>query len=91
MVALPMIYPSIASAIWRALQDGEIEEAFTAYSSATPFLHVSLGAPDFVAVIKIVLHHNGVIASDAMRPPLVAPSTRRRAEIVASLASYNRA
>ena len=85
MVALPMIYPSVASAVWRALRDGAVDDAFAAYASATPFLHVSLGAPDFVAVIKTVLHHRGVIASPALRLPLIDPTPRRRAEIVASL------
>jgi 4-hydroxy-tetrahydrodipicolinate synthase len=85
MVALPMIYPEVASTMWRALQEGQPDRAFAAYASATPFLHVSLGAPDFVAVIKVVLHHRGVIASREMRLPLVDPPARRRDEIVASL------
>jgi len=59
--------------------------AFAAYASVTPFLHVSLGAPDFVAVIKTVLHHRGVIASPEVRTPLLAPSARRHAEILAAL------
>ena len=76
--------------MWRALQRGAVDDAFAAYASVTPFLHVSLGAPDFVAVIKTVLHHRGVIASPAMRLPLIDPTPRRRAEIVASLDAAER-
>lgn len=85
MVALPMIYPSIASDIWSALGRGDVDGAFAAYSRATPFLHVSLGAPDFVGVIKTVLHHRGVIASPELRLPLLSPDGQRHAEIIASL------
>jgi 4-hydroxy-tetrahydrodipicolinate synthase len=85
MVALPMIYPEVASAVWRAFQDGDLEAAYREYAGATRFFHISLGAPDFVGVVKTVLEHRGVIASAEMRLPLIPLTPARTAEIVASL------
>jgi dihydrodipicolinate synthase/N-acetylneuraminate lyase len=85
MVALPLIYPEVASGVWRALEAGDHAAAAATYAAATRFLHVALGASDFVAVIKTVLHHRGVIASPEVRTPLLAPSARRHAEVLAAL------
>ena len=85
MVALPMIYPERASGLWSALQAGDTEAAWAEYEPALRFFHVALGAPDFVAAVKTALHHRGVIASPEMRLPLVPPTRRRHAEIVAAL------
>ena len=85
MVALPIIYPEVASGVWRALEAGDRAGAATTYAAATRFLHVALGASDFVAVIKTVLHHRGVITSPEVRTPLLAPSARRQAEVLAAL------
>ena len=84
MVALPMIYPEVASSVWRALQAGDRETAYAEYAQATRFFHVALGGVDFVAVVKTVLHHRGVIASAEVRtPPCSTP--RRHDEIVGAL------
>jgi dihydrodipicolinate synthase/N-acetylneuraminate lyase len=85
MVALPMIYPDVAGAMWRAREEGAMGEAYAAYARAAPFLHCSLGAPDFVGVIKTVLHHRGIIESPEVRLPLVGLAKARTAEILASL------
>jgi 4-hydroxy-tetrahydrodipicolinate synthase len=85
MVALPMIYPEVAGEMWRARERGSMDEAFAAYARAAPFLHCSLGAPDFVAVIKAVLHRRGIIGSPEVRLPLVRLPETRLAEVVASL------
>jgi len=85
MVALPMIYPECASGIWRAIERGDLAAAYAEYAQATRFFHIALGAPDFVAVIKTVLHHRGVIESAEMRLPLIPATERRRAEIIGSL------
>ena len=85
MVALPMIYPERASGLWRALEAGDLEAAWAEYEPALRFFHVALGAPDFVAAVKTALHHRGVIASPEMRLPLVPPTPRRHAEMVAAL------
>jgi 4-hydroxy-tetrahydrodipicolinate synthase len=85
MVALPMIYPECASAIWRAFQAGDEPGAFEEYARATRFFHIALGAPDFVASIKTVLHHRGIITSPEVRLPLLQPNERRREEFIAAL------
>jgi dihydrodipicolinate synthase/N-acetylneuraminate lyase len=85
MVALPMIYPEHASALWRAFSDGDLPAAYEQYRHVTNFIQISLGGPDYVAVVKTVLHHRGLIASPEARLPLVAPTSRRRAEVIASL------
>jgi 4-hydroxy-tetrahydrodipicolinate synthase len=85
MVALPMIYPEIASAVWRSVQAGDREAALREYAKVTRFFHIALGAPDFVAAIKTVLHHRGVIDSPEVRLPLRAPNPRRQAEFIESL------
>lgn len=84
MVALPMIYPERAAALWRAFQDGDEARALEIYREVTTFLHIALGAPDYVAVIKEVLHHRGVIASPELRLPLVRLGDRRRREVLAA-------
>jgi 4-hydroxy-tetrahydrodipicolinate synthase len=85
MVALPMIYPQRAAELWRAFSSGDLDAAYAAYRQVTNFIHVALGASDYVAVIKTVLHARGIIASPEVRLPLVASSARRRDEILASL------
>jgi len=85
MVALPLFYPSVAAAVWSALQRGTLEEAARAYQPASHFIHVALGAPDYVAVLKAVLAARGVIATDEVRLPLLPLSARRRAEVLAAL------
>jgi dihydrodipicolinate synthase/N-acetylneuraminate lyase len=85
MVALPMIYPQLAAELWRAFSNGDLDGAYAAYRPATNFIHIALGAPDYVAVIKAVLHARGIITSPEVRLPLVAPTARRRDEILASL------
>ncbi len=85
MVALPMIYPQRSGALWRAFASGALPEAYEEYRCVSNFIHVSLGAPDYVAVIKTVLHWRGVIESPEVRLPLVSPSRRRIEEVIASL------
>jgi dihydrodipicolinate synthase/N-acetylneuraminate lyase len=85
MVALPMIYPECASALWEALQGGDETAAFTTYAQATRFFHVALGASDYVASLKTVLHHRGVIASPEVRLPLLPPNEQRRNEFIMAL------
>lgn len=87
MVALPMIYPDRAAALWEAFRDGDEDRALDVYRTVTTFLHVALGAPDYVAVIKEVLHHRGIIASPELRLPLVGLGERRRREVLAALAA----
>lgn len=85
MVALPMIYPDRARAFWQAFAAGNLEAAEREYRHVAHFIHVSLGAPDYVQVIKAVLHHRGVITSPEVRLPLVPLSQRRRNEVISSL------
>lgn len=87
MVALPLIYPSLARAVWASLAAGAIEEAAREYRPASHFIHVALGAADYVAVLKTVLASRQVIASDEVRPPLMPLDARRRAEVLAALDS----
>ena len=82
MVALPMIFPEIARKVFDLIQAGEEDEAFEVYAPAARFFHLALGARDFVACIKTVLHEQGVIASAEMRLPLSQPSERRRKEFM---------
>jgi dihydrodipicolinate synthase/N-acetylneuraminate lyase len=85
MVALPMIYPERASDLWRASSSGDLDAAYAEYRRVTNFIHVALGAPDYVVVIKTVLHARGVIESPEVRLPLLPPSPRRCEEILGSL------
>ena len=57
MVALPMIAPEIAARLWSAYERRAMDDAFAAYAQVAPFLHSSLGAADYVGVIKAVLRH----------------------------------
>ena len=85
MVALPMIAPELAGALWSACERGAMDEAFAAYARTAAFLHSALGAPDYVAVIKAVLCHRGVIDSAELRLPLVGLSQARTAEVLMAL------
>jgi 4-hydroxy-tetrahydrodipicolinate synthase len=85
MVALPMIYPEHAADLWKAFAAGDLEAASATYRQVTNFIHISLGAPDYVAVIKTVLHHRGVIASPEVRLPLTPLAGRRLEEVISSL------
>jgi 4-hydroxy-tetrahydrodipicolinate synthase len=85
MVALPMIYPEESRALWAALQEGRPEEAAALYRPVSHFLHVALGAADYVQVIKEVLHARGIIRSAEVRVPLCPLDDMRRAEVLAAL------
>ena len=85
MVALPMIYPEVASSLWEAFESGDQASALEIYSQATGFFQIALGASDYVVAVKTVLHERGVIASADVRLPLLPPSERRRKEFVAAL------
>jgi 4-hydroxy-tetrahydrodipicolinate synthase len=87
MVALPMIAPEAAAALWSACERGAMDEAYAAYAGVAPFLHSALGAPDYVAVIKAVLQHRSAIHSAELRLPLVELSAMRRAEVMSALAA----
>jgi 4-hydroxy-tetrahydrodipicolinate synthase len=91
MVALPMVAPEVAASMWSAFERRAVDEAFAAYARAAPFLHSSLGAADYVGVIKAVLHHRGVIESAEVRLPLVALPAARAAEVIAAAASLEAA
>lgn len=82
MVALPMIYPDRVGALWRSFSAGDLESAYRAYLPMTSFIHLALGASDFAAVIKTVLHHRDVIASPEVRVPLAPLSSRRCHEVI---------
>jgi dihydrodipicolinate synthase/N-acetylneuraminate lyase len=43
---------------------------------------VALGAPDYVAVIKAVLHHRGIISSQETRLPLVPLAPSRSTQVI---------
>jgi dihydrodipicolinate synthase/N-acetylneuraminate lyase len=85
MVALPLFYPTVAADVWTALQRGDKEEAARAYRPASHFIHVALGAPDYVSVLKAVMAAQGVIASDEVRLPLLPLDATRRAEVLGAL------
>ncbi len=87
MVALPMIAPEAAAALWSAFERRALDDAFAIYARVAPFLHSSLGAPDYVAVIKTVLQHRGVIDSAELRLPLGPLSPARTSEVLSALAS----
>ena len=86
MVALPMIAPEIAARLWSAYERRAMDDAFAAYAQVAPFLHSSLGAADYVGVIKAVLRHRSVIESAELRLPLVALRAAREAEVIAAVA-----
>ncbi len=87
MVALPMLYPEEARAVWTAVQRGDWDTAEAAYRRTSHFIHIGLGAPDYVPVIKAVLHHHGVIASPEVRLPLLPLSEQRRADVLQAIRS----
>lgn len=84
MVALPMLYPERAARIWTLIEGGDADAAYTEYRHATDFIHVALGAVDYVSVIKTVLQHRGVLASEEVRLPLVPLPPQRREEVLRS-------
>ncbi len=84
MVALPMIYPKVASELWRAWLAGDVTAADAAYRRATHFVHIALGATDYVQVIKLVLHRRGIIASPEVRLPLLPLNAIREREVLAA-------
>lgn len=85
MVALPMIYPKRAAAIWQAFSSGDLEAADSEYRHVARFIHLALGQPDYVAVIKTVLQRRGVLESAEVRVPLVQLTATRRDEVLAAL------
>jgi 4-hydroxy-tetrahydrodipicolinate synthase len=85
MVGLPLFYPAVAQAVWAALSRGDLEGAAQAYRPASHFIHIALGAADYVSVLKAVLAAQGVIASDDVRLPLLPLDELRRAEVLAAL------
>jgi 4-hydroxy-tetrahydrodipicolinate synthase len=84
MVALPMIYPEETRTIWASLQRSDWASADAAFRRTTHFIHIALGAADYVPVIKTVLHHHGVIGSPEVRTPLLPLSDTRREEVLAA-------
>jgi 4-hydroxy-tetrahydrodipicolinate synthase len=85
MVAMPMIYPEATRELWQQVSSGETDVAAELYAPMARFTHISLGAADYVPVIKAVLHYRGVIASPEVRLPLVELDATRHAEVIASL------
>jgi 4-hydroxy-tetrahydrodipicolinate synthase len=85
MVALPLYYPRVAQALWAAIRAADWAAAAAAYRPASHFIHIALGAPDYVAVLKTVLHARGVIRSPEVRLPLLPLAAQRRAEVLAAL------
>lgn len=85
MVALPMIFPTESAIIWERFQRGDLPGAYATYRTTTHFIHIALGAPDYVAVIKTVLHRRGIIASPEVRRPLLPVDDFRRAEVLSAL------
>jgi len=80
-----MIYPEESRALWAALRDGRPDDAAALYRPVSHFLHVALGASDYVQVIKAVLHARGVIRSAEVRVPLCPLDAERQAEVLAAL------
>ncbi len=87
MVALPLFYPTVARTVWDAVQRGAMDEAAQAYRPVSHFIHVALGAPDYVAVLKAVLTAQGIIASEEVRLPLLPLGRARRDEVLRALDS----
>lgn len=85
MVGIPMIYPEQAAAFWGAMKAGNTSVALDHYRVLTPFIHLAFGGPDYVQVIKFVLHHRGVIDTDEVRLPLLPLDTIRRREVLNAL------
>jgi 4-hydroxy-tetrahydrodipicolinate synthase len=85
MVAMPLIYPEAMRRLWDEIAAGDVASARELLLPMARFVHISLGAPDYPAVIKAVLQHRGVIASDDLRLPLRRLGASRRAEVIASL------
>ena len=85
MVALPMIFPQQSREIWESVQHEDWTSAEAAYRSTVHFIHIALGAPDYVSVLKASLHYLGVIASPEVRRPLLPLAELRRVEVVQSL------
>ena len=85
MVGLPMIFPQRCARFWEAFSAGSEDEALAEYRAMSHFIHISLGAPDYVGVIKAVLHDRGVIASSESRVPLLSLSSARHSAVLAAL------
>lgn len=85
MVGMPLVYPFAARAVWEALSRGDTEAAARAYRPFSHFVHVALGASDYVSVLKAVMAARGIIACDEVRLPLRPLDDTRRAEVLGAL------
>jgi 4-hydroxy-tetrahydrodipicolinate synthase len=85
MVAMPLIYPEATRRLWDELAAGDVAAARETLLPIARFTQIALGASDYPAVIKAVLQHRGVIASDELRLPLRRLGAGRRAEVLGSL------
>jgi dihydrodipicolinate synthase/N-acetylneuraminate lyase len=62
-----------------------MDEAAQAYRPASHFIHVALGASDYVTVLKVVPAAQDIIATDEVRLPLLPLGQARRAEVLRAL------
>lgn len=90
MVAAPLIYPEECAGLWNAVSGGDTESARASYRELAPFLHAALGSADYVAVIKAVLQHRGVIHSSEVRLPLQGLPERRLAAVIDAYEMHGR-
>jgi 4-hydroxy-tetrahydrodipicolinate synthase len=84
MTAVPMVYPQSSAKMWRAFRAGNREEAYDEYRNLSHFIHCCLSSADYPSVVKVILHHRGVISAPDVRPPLIPLSPSRYAEVVAA-------
>jgi len=81
MTAIPMIYPATTRKMWTEYSAGRLDNAYEIYRRLTHFIHCALNAQDYPAVVKAVLHQEGVLASPEVRPPLLNLSNERIEEV----------
>lgn len=79
VTAIPQVFPAESRRWFDAARTGDPAMATRLFAGLMPFINeVMIGTDEYPAVIKWMLRHRGVIASDEVRPPLVSLDNVRR-------------
>jgi 4-hydroxy-tetrahydrodipicolinate synthase len=80
MTALPLIFPSRCAELWQAWIGGDRPRAKRHFDEMAAYCNAALSADDYPYFIKASMHHQGVLPSDEVRPPLRRITSHRLAD-----------
>jgi 4-hydroxy-tetrahydrodipicolinate synthase len=90
VTAAPQVFPRTGRAWFDAAHAGDETAARRHYDRMTPFIIELLQGPDqYPAVVKLALHHLGVLPDVAVLPPLTPLDERRRQEVATVLDGHD--